>query len=117
MPAEGRGASRVSEEAIFYLTSVTTPPTPGPVRAGPAPLGQRLLLVDPHIEEDGLHPQQHAALDLPRQGVEQRARQRDPHVKAIPAKQEDRQRAGEGCDGGEAGAEVREKRKTELAST
>lgn len=54
-------------------------------KAAPAhtPLGQGLLLVDAHIEEDWLHAQQHAALDLSGQGVEERAWQGDPHIKPI----------------------------------
>lgn len=52
------------------------------------PLSQCLLLIDAHIEEDRLYPEQHAALDLPRQGVKQGARQRDPHIKPVPKKQE-----------------------------
>lgn len=50
-----------------------------------APLSQCLLLIDAHVEEHRLHPQQHAALDLSGQGVKQRAWQRDSHVKAIPS--------------------------------
>lgn len=55
-----------------------------------APLGQGLLLVDAHIEEDGLHTQQHATLDLPGQGVKERAWQGDPHVKPIAGGKRDR---------------------------
>lgn len=71
---------------ISYVISMATPATVAPEGPGHAPLGQSLLLVDAHIEEDGLHPQQHAALDLPGQGVEQGARQGDPHVKPVTGK-------------------------------
>ena len=68
------------------------PPTPAP---RPAPLGQRLLFVDAHVEKHGLHPQQHPALDLPGQRIEQGPWQRDPHVKAVPATERKR---GWACD-------------------
>lgn len=61
-----------------------------------APLGQRLLLIDAHVEEDGLHPQQHAALDLSGQGVEEGAGQRDPHIKPVAGKQWREEEAGLG---------------------
>lgn len=51
------------------------------------PLSQCLLLIDAHVEEDRLHPQQHATLDLSGEGVKQWAWQRDPHVKAIPSEE------------------------------
>lgn len=51
------------------------------------PLSQCLLLIDAHVEEDWLHPQQHATLDLSGQGVEQRSWQRDPHIKAITSEE------------------------------
>lgn len=58
------------------------------------PLGQRLLLIDAHIEEHRLDPQQHPALELPRQGIEQGPRQGDPHIEAVPG-----ERAGGGRGG------------------
>lgn len=41
------------------------------------------MLIDAHVEEDWLHPQQHATLDLSGQGVKQWSWQRDPYIKAI----------------------------------
>lgn len=58
---------------------------PQPHRRQHTPLGQCLLFVDAHVEEDRLYPQQHAALDLSGKGVKQWAWQRDSHVKAIPS--------------------------------
>lgn len=62
------------------------------------PLGQRLLLIDAHIEEHRLDPQQHPALELPRQGIEQGPRQGDPHIEAVPG-----ERAGGGGEEQEMG--------------
>lgn len=45
-------------------------------------LCQRLLLVDAHVEEDGLHAQQHPILYLSRQRVKHHTRHRDAHVEA-----------------------------------
>ena len=57
------------------------------------PLSQCLLLIDAHVEEDWLHPQQHATLDLSGQGVKQWSWQGDSHIKAIT--REERKSRGE----------------------
>lgn len=62
-------------------------------------LGQRLLLVDADVEVHGLDPQQHAALDLPRQRVKHGSRQRDAHIEAVPVARDDRQHVGGGAAG------------------
>lgn len=62
-------------------------------------LGQRLLLVDAHVKVHRLDPQQHSALDLPRQRVEHAARQRDPDVEAVPVARDDWQHVGCGAAG------------------
>lgn len=93
---------------MLSSSSATDGCSPWPTEmARHAPFGQRLLLVDAHVEEHGLHPQQHAALDLPGQGVKQGARQGDPHVKAIPEMQKKRRvRPATGrCETGEQGEE------------
>lgn len=63
-------------------------------------LGQRLLLVDADVEVHRLHPEQHAALDLPRQGVEYGRRQRDSDVEAVSVPGDDGQQVGSGAAGG-----------------
>lgn len=45
-------------------------------------LSQSLLFVDPHVEQDGLHAQEHPVLDLSWQRVKQHPGHRDPDVKA-----------------------------------
>lgn len=86
-PPDGPGVNlKVGDKVHRALRGLRTRSVPAPAPAPrPAPLGQRLLLVDAYVEEHGLHPQQHPALDLPGQRIEQGARQRDPHVKAVPA--------------------------------
>lgn len=63
-------------------------------------LSQRLLLIDANVEVHWLDPQQHAALDLPRQRVEHGSRQRDANVEAVPVPCDDRQHVGGGAAGG-----------------
>ena len=63
-------------------------------------LCQCLLLVDADVEVHRLDPQQHAALDLPRQRVEHGSRQRDANVEAVPVPRDDRQHVGGGAAGG-----------------
>lgn len=63
-------------------------------------LSERLLLVDADVEVHGLDPQQHAALDLPRQRVEHGRRQRDADIEAVPVPRDDRQHVGGGAAGG-----------------
>lgn len=61
--------------------------------------GQRLLLVDADVKVNRLDPQQHAALNLPRQRVEHAARQRDANVEAVPVARDDGQHVGGGAAG------------------
>lgn len=54
-------------------------------------LGQRLLLVDAHVEEHRLDPQQHPTLDLPGQRIKHGPWQRHQNVDPGPV----------ACDGGQ----------------
>lgn len=99
---------------MLSSSSATDGCSPWPTEmARHAPFGQRLLLVDAHVEEHGLHPQQHAALDLPGQGVKQGARQGDPHV--IKPSLKCRRRGGSGLRQGDA-RQASKERKALLAS-
>lgn len=77
----------------FFLINLSDSP---PVLSSPAHslLSQRLLLVDAHVEVHGLHPQQHAALDLLGQRVEHAPRQRDADVEAVAVPGDDGQHVG-----------------------
>lgn len=81
------------QKKLINLMNVSDSP---PVLSSPAHslLSQRLLLVDAHVEVHGLHPQQHAALDLLRQRVEHGPRQRDADVEAVAVPGDDGQHVG-----------------------
>lgn len=78
--------------------------TPSGTKRRPDPRGgsllcQSLLLVDAHVEVNRLDPEQHAALDLPRQHVEHGSRQRDADVEAVSVPRDDGQHVGGGAAG------------------
>ncbi len=63
-------------------------------------LGERLLLVDAHIEQHRLYPQQHAVLDLPWQCIKHASRERDANVEPVSISGDHRQHVGgRGRDG------------------
>lgn len=100
--------SKPEKHTKQYFFQSQTPVVVNPGRAHSL-LGQRLLLVDSHVEVHRLHPQQHAALDLSGQGFEHGPRQRDADIEAIPVTCDDRQHlggGGAGCLGDLKGAKV-----------
>lgn len=100
--------SKPEEHIKQYFFQSQTPVVVNPGRAHSL-LGQRLLLVDAHVEVHWLHPQQHAALDLSGQGFKHGPRQRDADIEAIPVPCDDRQQLGDGgagCLGDLKGAKV-----------
>lgn len=85
---------------VMLFVDVMQAPLRGVLHNQDSLLGERLLLVDAHVEQHRLYPQQHAILDLPWQCIKHASWERDANIEPISISGDHRQHVGgRGRDG------------------